>query len=59
MLYCPGKGQELLAALGVNLECHTSSIFSCSEPPFWAFCRGFHISEAKHFPRQKAQELPI
>ena len=25
MLYCPGKGQELLSALGVNLECHASS----------------------------------
>ena len=24
MLYCPGKGQELLSALGVNLECHAS-----------------------------------
>ena len=24
MLYCPGKGQELLCALGVNLECHAS-----------------------------------
>ena len=27
MLYCLGKGQELLSALGVNLECHASSIF--------------------------------
>ena len=26
MLYCPGKGQELLSALGVNLECHTRSV---------------------------------
>ena len=27
MLYCPGKGQELLSALGVNLKCHASSVF--------------------------------
>ena len=59
MLYCPGKGQELFSALGVNLECHASSIFLVLKPPLsiidalssdmignsWAFCRGFHISE--------------
>ena len=33
MLYCPGKGQELLSALGVNLECHASSIFLVLKPP--------------------------
>ena len=32
MLYCPGKGQELLSALGVNLECHASSIFLVLKP---------------------------
>ena len=33
MLYCPGKGQELLSALGVNLECHASSVFLVLKPP--------------------------
>ena len=33
MLYCPGKGQVLLSALGVNLECHASSIFLVLKPP--------------------------
>ena len=33
MLYCPCKGQELLSALGVNLECHASSIFLVLKPP--------------------------
>ena len=33
MLYCPGKGQELLSTLGVNLECHASSVFLVLKPP--------------------------
>ena len=33
MLYCPSKGQELLSALGVNLEYHASSIFLVLKPP--------------------------
>ena len=39
MLYCPGKGQELLSALGVNLECHASSIFLVLK--YLSVCVGF------------------
>ena len=46
MLYCPGKGQELLSALGVNLECHASSIFlvlkSFSQRSFFKFHKMFY-----------------
>ena len=27
MLYCPGKGHELLSALGVTVVCHASNVF--------------------------------
>ena len=28
-----GKGRELLSALGVNFECHASSVFLALKPP--------------------------
>ena len=33
MLYCPGNGQELLAALGVTLVCHASNVFLVLKVP--------------------------
>ena len=33
MLYCPGKGLELLSALGVNVVCHASNVFLVLKVP--------------------------
>ena len=33
MLYCPARGQELLSALGVSLECHASNVCLVPKPP--------------------------
>ena len=33
MLYCPGKGKELLSALGVTLVCHASNGFLVLKVP--------------------------
>ena len=33
MLYCPGKGHELLSALGVTVVCHASNVFLVLKVP--------------------------
>ena len=40
MLYCPGKGQDLLSALGVNLECHASSMITLDKLALETLCGG-------------------
>ena len=60
MLYCPGKGQELLSALGVNLECHASSIFLVLKPPLSiidASCVEGPASLTKCFNTRKKEHL--
>ena len=33
VVYCPGKGQELLSAVGVSLVCHASNVFLVLKVP--------------------------